>query len=87
LAKIVFTAHLREVAPQEAIDADGATIGAALDTIWLRYPRLRGYVVDEQGALRKHIAIFLDGKLLKSPLRARIRRESHIHIMQALSGG
>lgn len=87
MAKIVFTSHLREVAPRGMLKADGATVGAALEKVWARHPRLRGYVLDEQGRLRRHIAIFVDGRHLNSPLRARIRPDSEIYVMQALSGG
>ena len=87
MARIVFTAHLRNVAPRECLEVHGATVGTALESVWTQYPRLRGYVLDEQGALRRHIAIFVDGALLKSALSAPIRRDSQIHVMQALSGG
>ncbi len=87
MARIIFTSHLRGVAPREAVETDGPTIGAALEAVWAQHPRLRSYLVDEQGHLRRHIAVFLDGQLLKSPMRAPINRASQIHIMQALSGG
>ena len=47
------------------------------------------YVLDEQGRLRKHVNIYLDGKLISD--RARLtdlaRPEAEIYILQALSGG
>lgn len=87
MAKVVFTAHLREVAPQGVLDVAGDTVASALDAVWSRYPRARSYVLDDQGRLRRHIAIFLDGRLLKSTLDTRLRPESEIYVMQALSGG
>ena len=53
------------------------------------HPRLRGYLLDDQGAVRKHVAIFLDGEsicdrlALSDPLPA----EGELFVAQALSGG
>lgn len=87
MAKVVFTAHLRRVAPREAVEAAGDTVGAALDRVWARYPHVRSYVLDEHGRVRRHIAIFVDGRRLASPLDARLTPDSEIYVMQALSGG
>jgi molybdopterin synthase sulfur carrier subunit len=87
LAKVVFTSHLREVAPRRVLEVDGKTVGAVLEKIWAEHPLLQSYVVDEHGRLRRHIAVFLDGRLLKSALRTRVRPDSEVYVMQALSGG
>ena len=88
MAKVFFTAHLREVAPRGEIDAKGATVRAALDEVFAAYPMLKGYVLDDQERLRLHIAVFVDGvhvrqNVLEHPLRG----DSELYIMQALSGG
>lgn len=53
------------------------------------YPGLRNYIVDEQGALRKHVNIFIDGELIedRDRLSDAFGEQSEIYIMQALSGG
>ena len=52
-------------------------------------PPLRGYVLDEQGALRHHMAIFVDGSMIRDrdSLSDAVTPSSEIHVMQALSGG
>lgn len=87
MAKVFFTSHLREVAPRGPVNVDGETVGAVLEKIWAEYPLLQSYVVNEHGRLRRHIAVFLDGRLLKSALRTRVRPDSEVYVMQALSGG
>ena len=87
MATVTFTAHLREVAPQGSMEAAGATVGAVLESMWALHPQLRNYLMDDQDQLRRHIAIFLDGRLLRSPLAVRVGRHSRIYVMQALSGG
>ena len=61
----------------------------ALDAVFATRPRARGYVLDEHGALRPHMAVFVDGapvrdrEALSDPLGA----GSEVFVMQALSGG
>lgn len=60
-----------------------------LDAVFAGNTRLRGYVVDERGSLRKHMSIFVDGELIvdRRELSDAVAPESEIYVMQALSGG
>jgi hypothetical protein len=86
---VTFTANLQRHAPCPPCPAEGGTVGEALESAFARYPKVRGYVVDEHGALRPHMIVFVDGKavedrrLLSDPVTA----VSRIHVAQALSGG
>ena len=60
-----------------------------LGGVFMRYPNLRGYVLDEHGAVRHHVALFVDGCAIadkRSPTQA-LGERSEIYVMQALSGG
>ena len=50
---------------------------------------MRSYVVDDQGAVRKHVTVFLDSSPIKDRdrLSDAVRPDSDLFIMQALSGG
>jgi molybdopterin synthase sulfur carrier subunit len=51
---------------------------------------LRGYIVDEHGLIRHHVAVFVDGQALrdKSDLTGvALSGRSEIYLLQALSGG
>ncbi len=88
MAKVYFTAHLRSVAPDGAVDAPGATVGAVLKDVFARYPTLKGYVLDDQERVRLHIAVFVDGlHVRKNMLDHPLQTDSEVYIMQALSGG
>lgn len=68
---------------------EGSTVAeiiAALDT---RYKGLAAYLVDERGALRKHVNVFVDNELVKDrvTLADQVDEKTTIHIIQALSGG
>jgi hypothetical protein len=89
MARIHFTTWLRSVVPDGPVAADGGTVCDALDTLFTERPHVRGYVLDDQGRLRKHVCIFVDGVRLprETALTHPIRPDSELHVMQALSGG
>jgi sulfur-carrier protein len=89
MAQVCFTSWLREHAPKGPVSAAGTTVGEALAAVFTEEPQLRGYLLDDQGRLRKHVCIFADGERLKhdGALAHRIGPQSRLYIMQALSGG
>jgi sulfur-carrier protein len=89
MAQVRFTSWLRELVPDEAIEAGGATVGDALAAVFSELPRVRGYVLDDRGSLRKHVCVFADGRRLPrdTTLSHPIRKDSKLYVMQALSGG
>ncbi|MDX2221321.1 MAG: MoaD/ThiS family protein [Rhodospirillaceae bacterium] len=89
MVHVHFTNHLRHVAPTGGVAAAGATIGAVIDDVCARHPGLKTYILDDQGRLRIHIAVFLDGAHIRGPdvLKHAVQPESELYILQALSGG
>lgn len=89
MASVVFTANLKRHVDCPDVEHEGATVREVLDRVFAERPMLRGYVVDERGALRKHMIVFVDGE----PIRDRdglgdpVGERSKIYVMQALSGG
>jgi molybdopterin synthase sulfur carrier subunit len=84
-----FTSHLARHVPAATLEVPGTTVREVLDTIFASSPRLRGYLLDEQGRLRKHVGIWVDAV----PIVDRIAQSdpvaptSRLHILQLLSGG
>ena len=64
MAEIHFTSHLRNIVPDGPLSATGTTVGEALANLLAAQPQVRGYVLDDRGALRKHVCIFADGERL-----------------------
>lgn len=89
MAKIHFTANLQRHVDCPMAEAAGETVREALDAVFAENPRLKGYVVDDQGAIRKHMGVIVDGVILadRACQSDRIGPHSQIHVMQALSGG
>ncbi len=67
----------------------GETVGAALQEVFGDQPKLRGYVLDDQGSLRQHVQIYVRDR----PIADRTRQSDavavndEIYVLQALSGG
>lgn len=89
MATIAFTSHLRAVGPDAVARYEGSTVAELLDAVAADYPRLKGYVLDDQGRLRKHIAVFVDGALQPRDraLGLALTDASDVYVFQALSGG
>jgi sulfur-carrier protein len=89
MARVVFTSHLlRHVACPESL-VTARTLGAALHEVFKAYPGVRDYVLDEQGELRKHVVVFIDGRRSRDrrALSDPVSEESEIYVLQALTGG
>ena len=65
------------------------SVGEALNRYFERYPEVRGYVLDNQGAVRHHMLVLLDGTSIgdRHRLSDPLQENSEIFIFQALSGG
>lgn len=74
-------------APQEVA---AGTLASVLDAAFAAAPALRSYVLDEQGAVRKHVAVFVNGEMVRRDAAALARplaREDSVMVIQALTGG
>jgi molybdopterin synthase sulfur carrier subunit len=94
MARFVLSPAFARWLPAEArglreFDVDGARLDLALIALFERLPGLRGYVLDEHGVVRHHVAVFIDGQSIhdKADLAVPLATFSEVHLMQALSGG
>ena len=70
-------------------DVAGATLRHVLEGYFRENERARGYVLDEQGRLRQHMAIFIDGRQVRDrrDLSDQVSADGVVDVIQALSGG
>ena len=89
MARVSFTPNLQRHLPCPPTEAQGESLRAVLDAVFVENPPLRSYLLDDQGRLRKHVIIFLNN----APARDRIhlsdpvRADDEVFVFQALSGG
>jgi hypothetical protein len=89
MVEVHFTSHLRNLVAAAPFHVAGATVAEALESVFDSAPQVRSYVLDDRGALRKHVCIFADGERLfgETALSRRIHPNAKVYVMQALSGG
>ncbi len=89
MTTLAFTPNLARHVETPDARVSGTTLRAALETYFTANPRVRGYVLDDQGAVRKHVAIFINRQLIRdrATLADRIGEDDEIFVAQALSGG
>ena len=89
MPKLVFTQQLRRFTEVPEIDTPALVLREALEAAFACNPRLRGYILDEQGELRRNVAIFIDGRRVRDHVNLNdpLTPASSIHVLQALSGG
>ena len=89
MAQVSFTANLRRHRPVPMAEADGATVREVLDRVLADDPLLKGYILDEQGRLRRHVNVFVAGRMVADRRRLSdpVGPGDEIHVLQALSGG
>jgi len=89
MAHIAFTPQLRRFLETPELETDAPTLREALDAAFRLNPRLRDYVLDEQGHLRPHVAVFIDGRRVRDrvALDDPLAPADRVYVLQALTGG
>jgi molybdopterin synthase sulfur carrier subunit len=89
MTTLAFTPNLARHVETPTARVEGDTLREALERYFEANPRVRGYVLDDQGRVRKHVAIFVNQALARDRvgLTDPIDERDEIFIAQALSGG
>jgi len=87
--RVVFTPQLRRFTATPEVSGQSTVLRALLEEAFEVNPRLRGYVLDDQGHLRPNVVIFIDGQRSRDriALAEALQPDSTVHVLQALSGG
>jgi len=89
MPRVTFAASLQRHVPCPDREVDATTVREALGAVSATEPCLSGYVLDDQGCLRPHVAVFVDGRNVADPHRLTdaVAPDAAVHVIQALSGG
>ena len=68
MPSVRFTRNIQRHVECPTLDIPGATLADVLDAYFATNPRARGYVLEDDGRLRKHMALFVDGRTVRSNL-------------------
>jgi molybdopterin synthase sulfur carrier subunit len=89
MPSVAFTRNLQRHVACPPCAVKGATVRESLEAAFALYPQARSYVLDEHGALRFHMAVYVDGVPIadRAGLSDPVSASGEIFVMQALSGG
>lgn len=84
-----FTQNLTRHTECPTARIDAATVAELFERYFQRWPGVRSYVLDDQGEVRKHVKVLVDGRNIgdRIKLTDKLTKESEVYVFQALSGG
>lgn len=89
MPSLSFTSNLtRHIdCPDAAFEA--GSVAQLFDRYFTRHPQVRNYLLDDQGAVRSHVIVVVDGHGLndRRHLSDTLASDSEVFVFQALSGG
>jgi len=86
VAVVVLRHPLRDLAGGATrVELGGTSVGEVLSELVTEHPRLRTWVLDEQGQIRRHVNVFVDGH--RAGIDFAVDPDSELNIIQAISGG
>ena len=86
---VSFTPNFQRHVNCPSLEVAGETVRQVLDAVFQGNPRARAYVLDDQGAVRQHMVVFVDGKQVRDrqTLSDSVAQNAEVYVAQALSGG
>ncbi len=90
MAKIKFTSALKRFFPSlSETEIEGGSVKEVLYNVEKIHPGISSYLMDDNGVLRKHVNIFVQGDLIKdrNTLNDLVNHNDELLVFQALSGG
>lgn len=89
MPRVSFTYAIQRHIALPTVEVRGATVREVLEAVFQAHARARGYVLDDQGAVRQHMIVFVDGEPVRDRegLSDAVPPDGEVYVMQALSGG
>ena len=89
MASVHFTANLTRHTQCPSAQLPAATVSELFTRYFESWPAVRDYVLDNQGEVRHHVKVLVDGGNLRDrrKLTDRLKPDSEVYVFQALSGG
>ena len=89
MPQVAFTSQLQRFTQTPEFHTSAATLRQALEAAFDINPRLRHYVLDEQGHLRPHVVVFIEGRRAvdRVSLTDALAPDDKVYVLQALTGG
>jgi sulfur-carrier protein len=89
VASLHFTQNLTRHTDCPTAELAAATVAELFERYFESWPAVRDYVLDNQGEVRHHVKVLVDGRNLRDrhKLMDNLNPDSEVYVFQALSGG
>ncbi len=89
MPRISFTSNLQRHLACPAAEVPGATVADALERVFAGNPRLKSYLLDDQGRLRRHVTVYVNDQPVQDRVRLTdvVGDDDELFVFQALTGG
>ena len=89
MPSVRFTRNIQRHVECPTREVVGATVREVFDAYFSTNEQARGYVLDDRGRLRKHMAAFIDGQQIddRESLSDAVAASAVVDVVQSLSGG
>ena len=89
MASVYFTANLARHTTCPTAELAATTVAELFERYFAAWPAVRDYVLDNQGEVRHHVKVLVDGRNLhdRRKLTDHLQHNSEVYVFQALSGG
>ena len=89
MATVTFTPNLQRHVECPPCTVAGDTVRQVLEAVFAGNARARSYVLADDGSLRQHMNVFVDGRPVqdRAGLADPVGADGSVYVMQALSGG
>jgi molybdopterin synthase sulfur carrier subunit len=89
MASVRFTRNIQRHVSCPTLEVEGTTLREVFDAYFRTNEQARGYVLDDDGKLRKHMAAFIDGRQIddRVSLSDKVAATAVVDVVQSLSGG
>jgi len=89
MPEVYLDAMLSQFVPRRRLDSDATTVGALLDDLEARYPRLRHRLRDETLKLRPFVKVFVNGEAIDRDGSAslELRPKDEVQFLHSIQGG
>ena len=67
------------------LELEGATVAEVLQALEREHPDTRGWILDERGAIREHINVFVNKEYGREDTA--VTSADRLHVIPAISGG
>ncbi len=86
MAVVRLRATLSELAGgKRELELEGSTVAEVLGALEREYPDTRGWILDERGAIREHINVFVNKEYVREDTS--VTPSDRLHVIPAISGG